>query len=78
MKAVKPAPADLPVVLDQLEGRHGRTRRPLPRHALDWVLWENAAYLVPDERRRRAYRALKEATGLSADGILGLPRERSA
>lgn len=62
--------------LDRLEARHGRPPRPLPERALDWILWDNVAYLVPDERREKAYRALGDATGLRADGILAVPRER--
>ncbi len=62
--------------LDALEEQHGRPRRLPPRSALDWILWENAAYLVPDARRRKAYAALDEATGLRPAGILGLSRER--
>jgi len=73
---VSPAPATLPALLDRLEARHGRPPRPLPESALDWILWENAAYLVPDERRAEAYAALRAATGLRAEGILGLPRAR--
>jgi endonuclease III len=74
VETVKRAAPDLPALLDVLEQHHGRPRRPLPKRALDWVLWENAAYLVPDARRAQAYRALEERTGLSADGILALPR----
>jgi endonuclease-3 len=72
---VKPDPSHLPAQLERLEELHGAPRRPLPRTALDWVLWENAAYLVPDERRRAAYRALAKRTGLRAQGIVGLARE---
>lgn len=68
-------PSDLPHLLDRLERRHGAARRKLPKKALDWILWENSAYLVPDERRRKAYLALRAATGLRAEGILGLARE---
>jgi len=74
-RAPRRRPPSLPELLDRLERHHGKPRRPLPRRALDWVLWENAAYLVPDERRTAAYRALERATGLRPEGILGLPRE---
>ena len=68
-------PARLPDQLDLLERLYGPPTAPPPKKALDWILWENAAYLVPDERRAAAYRALKKRTRLSARGILGLPRE---
>jgi endonuclease III len=61
---------ELPAVLDQLEALHGRPARPVPKTALDWILWENAAYLVPDERRKQAFVALRQLTGLSAAGML--------
>lgn len=67
--------SDLPELLDRLALRYEPLPRALPHKALDWVLWANAAHLVPDERRTAAHRALAKATGLSADGILGRPRE---
>lgn len=68
-------PPSLDALLDRLEALHGRARRPLPKSALDWVLWENAGYLVPDEKRARAWRALKELAGPRAAGILSVPRD---
>jgi len=72
---MQPDVSQLPALLDRLEEHHGRPRRPLPKRPLDWVLWENAAYLVKDDQRRRAYQALEQSTGLTPAGILGLPRE---
>jgi len=46
-----------------------------PKGALEWILWENAAYLVSDEKRRAAFRALRQKTRLRPAGILGLSRE---
>jgi endonuclease III len=59
--------------LDLLEQLHGPPARPAPRGALQWILWENAAYLQPDEKHARAYRELARKTGLTADGIDSLP-----
>ena len=67
-------PADLPTLLDELERLHGPPRHLPPRKALEWILWENAAYLVSDERRQRAYTALRERTRLTPAGLLRLPR----
>jgi endonuclease III len=67
--------AGLPALLDRLEAHHGRPGRLPPRTALEWILWENVAYLVPDERRAEAYRELKRRTGLSPRGILRLPHD---
>ena len=72
---MKVDPSRLPSILDRLEARYGAPKPALPKKALEWILWENAAYLVPDERRRTAWLALKKSTGLSAEGILALPRE---
>ena len=59
-------------LLEVLEAQHGAPPRPVPKTALDWVLWENVAYLVSDERRLEAYRAWKRACGLTPAGILAL------
>jgi endonuclease III len=69
---VKPT---LPDALDRIEAAHGKPPRALPKRALDWVLWENCAYLVSDERRRKAYQELRARTGLLPAGILALSRE---
>ncbi len=44
----------LPRQLDRLEAFYGVQEAPPARGALEWILWENAAYLV---RRRSATRA---------------------
>jgi len=66
--------AELPRQLDRLERLYGAPEPVLPRGALDWVLWENAAYLVAPERRKEAYRALKKLAGRSGAGLLRVPR----
>jgi len=71
---MKPDSSTVPALLVRLERRNGKPKRLPPRTALDWILWENAAYLVPDERREAAYATLAKATGLRSEGILGLPR----
>ncbi len=68
-------PSALPALLNQLEEQHGVQRRLPPRTALDWILWENVAYLVSDKRRKAAFAALQQKTKLSAEGILALSRE---
>src|SRR6266850_6641132 len=68
-----PTVARLPGQLDALEKLYGRPARARPRSALEWILWENAAYLLPDEKRARAFSELQKRTGLTAEGIAGLP-----
>ncbi|MEZ5990495.1 MAG: hypothetical protein R3F30_15555 [Planctomycetota bacterium] len=62
--------ADLPPLLDELERQHGAPGDLPPRTALDWVLWENVAYLVSDERRAEVYAALADLCGLEPERIL--------
>jgi len=63
-------------ILAALEGLHGKPRAPLPKTALEWVLWENVAYLVDDERRAAAFRALKKLTRCAPARIAALPAEK--
>jgi endonuclease-3 len=56
-------------VLTELEKLYGKPKRPIPKSPLDWILWENVAYLVDDERRERAFRMLAMNIGLTAEKI---------
>lgn len=66
--------SSLPRQLDRLERLYGKIAPAPPRRALEWILWENAAYLQTDEKRARAYAALARKTRLTAEGIAALPR----
>lgn len=68
-----PRPPRLDRILERLEAQHGPPGRDLPRTPLQWILWENVAYLVDDERRARAFAALKKAAGLTAESIEAAP-----
>jgi endonuclease III len=59
--------------LDELEKVHGRPPTPIPKSPLDWILWENVAYLVDDERRELAYRTLERKVGLTAERLAKAP-----
>src|SRR5436190_3711618 len=67
--------SSLPRQLDALEKLYGVQQPPPARSALDWILLENAAYLVPFEKRLACFRALKKRAGPTAAGILRAPRE---
>jgi len=54
---------DLASRLDALEAIYGRPRPPVPRDPFEFVLWENVAYLVDDERRAQAFAELERAVG---------------
>lgn len=68
-------PAALPAQLDRLGRLYGSPESPAPRGALEWVLWENAAYLVPEEQRLACFRALRKRAGKDGAGILRARRE---
>jgi endonuclease III len=70
------APTALARQLDALEAQHGPSVTPPPRGVLDWILWENAAYLVPAEQRTSCFRALKKLAGSDAAGIERVPRAK--
>jgi endonuclease III len=59
----------LTAVLDTLEKLYGKPAKPIPKSPLEWILWENVAYLVDDERRERAFDALAKKVGLTAEKI---------
>jgi endonuclease III len=52
----------LPKLLSALEEQYGKPAAPVPQTPFEWVLWENVAYLVDDERRAQAFRALGKCT----------------
>jgi len=55
--------------LDRLEAFHGPPADVAPRDPFGMVLWENVAYLVPDERRREAFAELAKRVGTTPEKI---------
>jgi endonuclease III len=53
-----------------LERFYGRPASPVSRDPFRLILWEQVAYLVPDSRRRQAFRALQARVGLTPKAIL--------
>jgi endonuclease-3 len=70
-----PAKLRFKAVIDALARQHGEPERAVPRTPLEWVLWENVAYLVSDEKRARAFSQLKKTVGLTAEKIDAADRE---
>lgn len=62
--------------LDTLEAQYGKPSDPIPRNALEWIVWENVAYLVDDERRERAFRHLKKTVGITSAKLAGAAYEK--
>lgn len=67
----KPRAPSLRERLDALARLHGEPPRSIPRTPFDWIVWENVAYLVDDERRAAVFRELKKEVGLTAEAIAG-------
>ena len=56
-----------------LDKTYGRPRGPAITDPFELVVWENAAYLVDEERRARVFRSLRERVGLTPEAVLGAP-----
>jgi endonuclease-3 len=66
---MSPKTPRLSTVLDVLAKQYGEPTKSIPRTPLQWILWENVAYLVDDEKRARAFAQLKKSVGLTAEKI---------
>ena len=64
----------LAVTLSRLERHYGEPHRPPARGLFELVLWENACYLLPDDRRAAVFEGLRQRVGLTAAAILGADR----
>ena len=60
-------------MLSKLRRHYGRPAPPPLTDPLELIVWENIAYLASDERRAKAFAALKEGIGLSPQQILSAP-----
>ena len=52
-----------------LKKRYGAPKLPPAKGPFELVLWENACYLLSDERRAAVFEALREQVGLNAEAI---------
>jgi endonuclease III len=62
-------------VLTKLEAQHGSPDPPSVSDPFEMVLFENVVYLLSDEKREAAFRALKEKVGTSPTDILSASRD---
>ena len=60
-------------VISGLKRYYGKPESPPARGPFELVLWENACYLLPDERRMEVFNPLRETVGLSAAAIDAAP-----
>lgn len=60
---------ELKKILCALERHHGPPLLPVAQGPFELVLWENAVYLLPDERRAEVFEALRQRVGLTAGAL---------
>jgi endonuclease III len=61
-------------LLAALKRRYGTPALPPARGPFELVLWENACYLMPDDRRREVFEGLRRDVGLTPAAILAADR----
>jgi endonuclease-3 len=66
---------DLTSILAALECHYGPPELPPAKGLFELVLWENACYLQPDERRAEVFAGLRTRVGLTAEAIWKAPEE---
>jgi len=60
-------------LIERLQKQYGEPALPPARGPFELVLWENACYLLPDERRREVFEGLRKQAGLTAKRIAAAP-----
>jgi endonuclease-3 len=66
--------SDFTKLVARLQKHYGAPELPPARGAFELVLWENACYLLPDNRRAAVFEGLRAQVGLTADAILNAPQ----
>jgi endonuclease-3 len=56
-------------MMSQLKQQYGQLEPPAAQGPFALVMWENACYLLPDERRREVFEALQDQVGMNAAAI---------
>jgi endonuclease III len=62
--------AELKQIIARLKRTYGRPKLPPARGPFELVMWENACYLLPDDRRATVFEGLRKQGGLNAKAIL--------
>src|ERR1051326_9241106 len=57
-------------VIAKLKKHYGSAALPLAKGPFELVMWENACYLLPDDRRAAVFEGLRKQIGLNAKAIL--------
>jgi len=66
---------DLRKAIALLTKHYGKPKPPVTRDPFEMLLLEKSGYLVPDEKRERAFRELKKRVGTTPQKILDAPME---
>ena len=72
---VRSAVPDLKKLVAGLKRHYGEPSVPPARGPFELVVWENACYLLSDERRAAVFKELRRQVGLTAAAILKAPRD---
>jgi endonuclease-3 len=67
--------AKLKSILSFLRRQYGPPALPPAKGPFELVLWENAAYLMSDDRRREVFEGLRKQVGLSPQAVLAADRD---
>ena len=62
--------AELKQIIAGLKRTYGAPALPTAKGPFELVLWENACYLLPDDRRAAVFAGLRKQVGLNASAIL--------
>jgi endonuclease-3 len=66
---------DLKKIIALLKNHYGEPVLPPAQGPFELVLWENACYLLSDERRAAVFEGLRRQVGLTAEAIWQAPQE---
>jgi endonuclease III len=66
---------DFQKLIERLQKHYGAPALPPAHTAFELVIWENACYLLPDERRAQVFQGLRAQVGLTPQAIDLAPRE---
>lgn len=62
-------------LIARLARRYGEPKLPPARGPFELVMWENACYLLSDDRRAAVFEGLRTQVGLRVNAIWSAPRE---
>lgn len=67
--------SEFPRLIARLQKHYGTPELPPAAGPFELIVWENACYLLPDERRREVFEKLRDRVGMNAEAIWKAPQE---